>query len=75
MKLTKMLEDLHSDNLDLENMKDLWVLVELSPIDIKHLVWYVMRKSGMKYIDIGNAFGVSKQRVHEAIKEFEKKIR
>jgi DNA-binding MarR family transcriptional regulator len=72
---THQLESLHNDQLSIQDMKDLWVLVELSPIDIKHLVWYVMRRSGMRYSDIGNAFGVTKQRVHEAIKQFEKKIK
>lgn len=68
-------ERLHSTELNLQDMKDLWVLVELSPFEIRNLVWYVMRKAGMRYIDIGNAFGVSKQNVFDGIKRFERKIK
>lgn len=68
-------ENLHSTTLNIQDMKDLWVLVEISPVDIKHLVWYVMRRSGMKYVDIGNSFGVSKQNVFDAIKRFETKLK
>lgn len=63
-------------NPDLSNsdMKSLWLLVELSPINIQSMVWFIMRKSGMRYTDIGKAFGVSKQAVQQAVQIFNDRL-
>lgn len=63
-------------NPDLSNtdMKSLWLLVELSPINIQSMVWFIMRKSGMRFTDIGKAFGVSKQAVQQAVQIFEERL-
>jgi len=68
-------DQLQNPNINNDDMQDLWLLIEMSPIDIKSMVWFVMRKSGMLYVDIARAFGVSKQYVHQDINKFENDLK